>query len=66
MSWALTEASHLFFLFFLVQSLCDELIVGLHTNEEIMRQKGPPVMSDEERLATVRACKWVDRGESAK
>lgn len=42
------------------KSLCDELVVGIHSNAEILRQKGPPVMSDEERLATVRACKWVD------
>lgn len=41
------------------KSLCDELVVGIHSNAEILRQKGPPVMSDEERLATVRACKWV-------
>ena len=41
------------------QSLCDELVVGLHSNAEILHQKGPPVMSNEERLATVKACKWV-------
>lgn len=36
------------------------LVVGVHSSAEILRHKGPPVMSDDERLATVRACKWVD------
>jgi ethanolamine-phosphate cytidylyltransferase len=42
------------------KALTDILVVGVHSNAEILRHKGPPVMSDEERLATVRACKWVD------
>lgn len=45
------------------KSLCDELVVGLHTNAEIAKHKGPAVMNDEERLAMVKACKWVDAGE---
>jgi ethanolamine-phosphate cytidylyltransferase len=40
--------------------LTDILVVGVHSEKEIRKHKGPPVMSDEERLATVRACKWVD------
>lgn len=35
-------------------------MVGVHSDEEITRNKGPPVMNDEERLAIVKACKWVD------
>ena len=36
------------------------LVVGIHSDEEIMRNKGMPVMNNEERVAMVRACKWVD------
>lgn len=36
------------------------LVVGVHSDEEIIRNKGMPVMNDEERLAMVKACKWVD------
>lgn len=38
----------------------DYLIVGVHSDEEILKNKGPPVMSQEERYKAVRACKWVD------
>ena len=36
------------------------LVVGIHSDEEIMRNKGMPVMNNEERVSMVRACKWVD------
>ncbi|CEP00809.1 hypothetical protein PBRA_008121 [Plasmodiophora brassicae] len=36
------------------------LVAGVHSDAEITRQKGPPVMNDDERLEAVRACKWVD------
>ena len=36
------------------------LVVGVHSDEEIIRNKGMPVMNNEERVAMVRACKWVD------
>jgi ethanolamine-phosphate cytidylyltransferase len=42
------------------KALGDILVVGVHSDEEIMRNKGPPVMQDEERKAVVAACKWVD------
>eukprot|EP00475_Leptophrys_vorax_P032904 TRINITY_DN5130_c0_g1_i1.p1 TRINITY_DN5130_c0_g1~~TRINITY_DN5130_c0_g1_i1.p1 ORF type:complete len:457 (-),score=133.28 TRINITY_DN5130_c0_g1_i1:47-1387(-) len=42
------------------KSLGDILVVGVHSDEEIMRNKGPPVMNDEERKSIVAACKWVD------
>eukprot|EP01094_Clydonella_sp_ATCC50884_P021741 TRINITY_DN4858_c0_g1_i1.p1 TRINITY_DN4858_c0_g1~~TRINITY_DN4858_c0_g1_i1.p1 ORF type:complete len:374 (+),score=124.07 TRINITY_DN4858_c0_g1_i1:51-1172(+) len=38
----------------------DYLIVGVHSDEEIAKNKGPPVMHEDERYAAVRACKWVD------
>lgn len=42
------------------KALTDILVVGVHSDEEIRKHKGPPVMNDPERLATVNACKWVD------
>jgi ethanolamine-phosphate cytidylyltransferase len=32
----------------------------VHNDPDITRHKGPPVMSEGERYAAVRACKWVD------
>ena len=37
----------------------DYLIVGVHTDEEITKHKGPPVFNQEERYRMVRAIKWV-------
>jgi ethanolamine-phosphate cytidylyltransferase len=34
------------------KALCDVLVVGVHTDEEIMKHKGPPVMNDRERYVT--------------
>jgi len=42
------------------KSLGDYLVVGVHSDAEIEKHKGPPVMKEEERYAAVRACKWVD------
>ncbi|CAJ0933538.1 unnamed protein product, partial [Mesorhabditis belari] len=36
------------------------LIVGVHTDEEISLNKGPPVFTETERYAMVRAIRWVD------
>lgn len=38
----------------------DYLIVGVHSDEDIRRHKGPPVMPEQARYDAVRACKWVD------
>ncbi|KAL7670584.1 hypothetical protein ACOME3_005520 [Neoechinorhynchus agilis] len=38
----------------------NELIVGLHSDEEIQRNKGPPVFSLDERCELVSSIKWVD------
>ncbi|XP_044468552.1 ethanolamine-phosphate cytidylyltransferase-like isoform X2 [Mangifera indica] len=42
------------------KDLGDELIVGVVSDEEIVANKGPPVLSKEERLALVSGLKWVD------
>jgi len=42
------------------RQLCDILVVGVHSDAEIAKHKGPPVMNEQERLACVKACKWVD------
>jgi ethanolamine-phosphate cytidylyltransferase len=40
--------------------LCETLVAGVITSEAIAKAKGPPIMTDEERFALVKACKWVD------
>lgn len=42
------------------KALGDELVVGIVSDEEIITNKGPPVLSMEERLALVSGLKWVD------
>jgi ethanolamine-phosphate cytidylyltransferase len=42
------------------KALCDILVVGVHSDAEILKHKGPPVMNEKERMANVEACKWVD------
>eukprot|EP00439_Symbiodinium_sp_Y106_P063747 s419_g9.t3 len=36
------------------------MLAGIHSDEAITRQKGPPMMSDDERVAVLEATKWVD------
>ncbi|KAL6189278.1 hypothetical protein ACLB2K_040667 [Fragaria x ananassa] len=43
------------------KALGDELVVGVVSDEEIIANKGPPVLSMEERLALVSGLKWVDQ-----
>lgn len=40
--------------------LCDKLVFGLNADSEIIINKGPPVMNNEERMKVVNACKWTD------
>ncbi|XP_024401500.1 ethanolamine-phosphate cytidylyltransferase [Physcomitrium patens] len=40
--------------------LGDELVVGVISDEEIKANKGPPVMSMDERVVMVSSVKWVD------
>ncbi|KAI4900567.1 hypothetical protein NFI96_026757 [Prochilodus magdalenae] len=42
------------------KAMGDYLIVGVHTDEEISKHKGPPVFTQAERYKMVRAIKWVD------
>ncbi|KKK16587.1 hypothetical protein P175DRAFT_0526232 [Aspergillus ochraceoroseus IBT 24754] len=41
--------------------LGDELVVGVHSDEAILENKGPTVMTLEERVAAVEACRWVTK-----
>lgn len=34
--------------------------MGVHSDEEILKNKGPTVLTMEERCAIVQSCKWVD------
>ncbi|KAI8081679.1 uncharacterized protein BX664DRAFT_340995 [Halteromyces radiatus] len=43
------------------KAMGDVLVVGVHSDEEIKKNKGPTVMKEEERYAAVAACKWVDQ-----
>lgn len=38
----------------------DYLVVGVHSDEEITKHKGPPVFTEQERYKIVKAIKWVD------
>ena len=42
------------------KALGDFLIVGVHSDEEITKHKGPPVFNEQERYKMVRGIKWVD------
>jgi len=42
------------------KQLGEQLVVGVHTDEEIATHKGPPVFNEQERYKMVRAIKWVD------
>lgn len=41
-------------------ALGDELVVGIHSDEAAERYKRRPIMTMEERVAVVRACRYVD------
>ena len=42
------------------KQLGDILVVGVHSDEEIIRNKRKPVMNNKQRMAAVTACKWAD------
>ncbi|XP_067938240.1 ethanolamine-phosphate cytidylyltransferase-like [Watersipora subatra] len=42
------------------KAMGDVLVVGVHNDEEIEKNKGPPVFTQEERYRMVLAVKWVD------
>ncbi|TGJ82127.1 hypothetical protein E0Z10_g6629 [Xylaria hypoxylon] len=43
------------------RQLGSELFVGVHSDEDILKNKGPTVMDLDERLAAVDACRWVTK-----
>ncbi|KAI8075218.1 hypothetical protein BC940DRAFT_287752 [Gongronella butleri] len=42
------------------KAMGDYLVVGVHSDAEIEKNKGPTLMKEEERYAAIAACKWVD------
>ncbi|KAI8983820.1 hypothetical protein BDB01DRAFT_790235 [Pilobolus umbonatus] len=42
------------------KAMGDVLVVGVHSDAEIEKNKGPTVMKEDERYAAVAACKWAD------
>jgi len=42
------------------KALGDYLIVGVHSDSEIAKHKGPPVYNEQERYKMVKGIKWVD------
>ena len=42
------------------KSMGDVLVVGVHSDAEVAKHKGPPVFNEHERYKMVRAIKWVD------
>lgn len=42
------------------KALGDVLVVGVHSDAEIAKHKGPTVMKEQERYALIKSCKWVD------
>ena len=42
------------------KKLCNTLVVGVHSDAEIIRVKGPPLVPERERYEMVKQCKWVD------
>ena len=42
------------------KSLGDVLVVGVNSDAEILKHKGPTVLTCKERADILRACKWVD------
>ena len=45
------------------KALGDILVAGVNSDEEILKNKGPVVLSCKERADILRACKWVDEVE---
>lgn len=37
------------------------IIVGVHSDAEILRNKGPPLFDERERYDLIRGCRWVDQ-----
>ncbi|KAF9148765.1 Ethanolamine-phosphate cytidylyltransferase [Linnemannia schmuckeri] len=42
------------------KAMGDIVVAGVHSDAELLLHKGPTVMNENERMAAVAACKWVD------
>ncbi|CAE8608087.1 unnamed protein product, partial [Polarella glacialis] len=42
------------------RSICDVLVVGVHSDQEIAENKSMPVMKENERYALLDHIKWID------
>jgi ethanolamine-phosphate cytidylyltransferase len=42
------------------KALGDILVMGVNSDEEVMKNKGPTVLNCKERSDILRACKWID------
>lgn len=42
------------------KQLGDELVIGMVSDEDCIKNKGPPVLNMKERVTMAKACKWVD------
>ena len=42
------------------KKLGDILVAGVVSDENVLKNKGPPILNQKERAELVRACKWVD------
>mmetsp|Transcript_1761 Transcript_1761/g.1200 ORF Transcript_1761/g.1200 Transcript_1761/m.1200 type:complete len:127 (-) Transcript_1761:857-1237(-) len=40
--------------------LCKQLVVGVNSDQQVLKYKGPTILNDEERLVQVSSCKWVN------
>ena len=47
-------------LLYQAKQLCDELVVGTHSDEELTREKNTPFFSFEERIEILRYCRFID------
>ena len=43
------------------KAMTQYLVVGVHSDAEILNNKGPTVLTQEERYAMVEQCKWVNQ-----
>jgi len=47
-------------LFKRIKENCNKLIVGVHTDEQVITYKRQPIIPYEQRLEIIRSCKYVD------
>jgi ethanolamine-phosphate cytidylyltransferase len=42
------------------KALCDVLVVGVNSDAEILKTKGPSILNQRERAEIISSCRWVD------